>query len=551
MKRLSHSVPGLVGIGLLCLCALTAGECEAEELWFTPVNLGGGNYGALNHAATVDAQGNVIVTAYWWNLEWSDFRWVVFKVSTNGLLAWTVDLPATGISTSVLPVLTTSPGGDIYVAGGVWNADQEVHETHVYRLAPDGSTDWTRNLEEVVPRVNSLHLRDDGYLIVVGDAVDGYVPRGVGCAALYEETGITWWDTQIGEIDGYSVEGSLIYPINAELDGSNRLTVATNIQNQGLSATGVGWVRWLPNGIQDVSGTFIEADGSYTYYDGIGEFAGVDSSGRLTFIASHESEDDSEVVQVDEGGEIAWTNTITSNYNFRGTLLLHGNDPIAFYDRDDLVRSYSYNLAGQVIGTATGSTVHDYGYRIGLGPSGQAYVCGRSRNGSTYFTMSRLNRYVDEEWSQDFGWGPGDVSGEVTPGVRMLQFDGGSVVGMAVAEVAGHPEENAIVVFKLDDPSSAAREGDASAQPNELSLGSYPNPFNGTCTVQLDLPFRGSLSLSVVDLLGRTVMQQEHSLARGTHRLPLVLDGNPSGVYLLRASGPRGMVAEQRVTLVK
>jgi hypothetical protein len=84
----------------------------------------------------------------------------------------------------------------------------------------------------------------------------------------------------------------------------------------------------------------------------------------------------------------------------------------------------------------------------------------------------------------------------------------------------------------------------------------YPNPFNPTTTVLLDLPEAAQVDVTVFDLMGRRVlMQPTQRLEAGTAR-SITIDASvlPSGVYLYRTtarSASQTWVGTGRMTLVK
>jgi hypothetical protein len=82
--------------------------------------------------------------------------------------------------------------------------------------------------------------------------------------------------------------------------------------------------------------------------------------------------------------------------------------------------------------------------------------------------------------------------------------------------------------------------------------GAWPNPFNAATTLKLALPTPGTVQIALYDLLGREVARLARGeIAAGRHKI--ALDGSrlASGTYLVRALGPAGQRALQRVTLVK
>lgn len=82
----------------------------------------------------------------------------------------------------------------------------------------------------------------------------------------------------------------------------------------------------------------------------------------------------------------------------------------------------------------------------------------------------------------------------------------------------------------LDTP-----EQQAPAIPREISLSSYPNPFNSTVTIQYDLPQAGHVSLSIFDIRGRLVETLRDDFApSGSHTQSWSPTELASGVYFAR-----------------
>jgi len=79
----------------------------------------------------------------------------------------------------------------------------------------------------------------------------------------------------------------------------------------------------------------------------------------------------------------------------------------------------------------------------------------------------------------------------------------------------------------------------------------YPNPFNPTATIPVNLSQGGHVKLTVYDLRGRLVRTlQDGALAAGNHNFTFRGDGLGSGAYICRFETPQG-VETQRIMLVK
>ncbi len=71
--------------------------------------------------------------------------------------------------------------------------------------------------------------------------------------------------------------------------------------------------------------------------------------------------------------------------------------------------------------------------------------------------------------------------------------------------------------------------------PNEFHLSAFPNPFNSTTTLRMDLPIgTRNVKLTVTNVLGQTVEQREIEVLAPRVDIQLSLDNHPSGIYLAR-----------------
>jgi hypothetical protein len=66
----------------------------------------------------------------------------------------------------------------------------------------------------------------------------------------------------------------------------------------------------------------------------------------------------------------------------------------------------------------------------------------------------------------------------------------------------------------------------------------YPNPFNDLFTVKYMAETNHTVTLTVMDALGKKVYEQQVPVTRGIHYLPVqVGNHHPKGIYLLNISG--------------
>ncbi len=78
------------------------------------------------------------------------------------------------------------------------------------------------------------------------------------------------------------------------------------------------------------------------------------------------------------------------------------------------------------------------------------------------------------------------------------------------------------------------------AQPHNFQVGNaYPNPFNATSHISIDIPYTGKTTFSLYDIQGRRVAHHSLQLIAGTHRQSLSeflntdISGLRSGLYVL------------------
>jgi WD40 repeat protein len=117
---------------------------------------------------------------------------------------------------------------------------------------------------------------------------------------------------------------------------------------------------------------------------------------------------------------------------------------------------------------------------------------------------------------------------------------------------------NAYASFKLSNSVLLSDEVDpASELPSAFEIvGNYPNPFNPTTTIRFNLAERADVTLQVIDVLGRVVMQQNVGTVSAGMNQQFTLDASrlASGMYLYRMTantGAKMMNAHGKFTLVK
>jgi hypothetical protein len=85
-----------------------------------------------------------------------------------------------------------------------------------------------------------------------------------------------------------------------------------------------------------------------------------------------------------------------------------------------------------------------------------------------------------------------------------------------------------VMAYVLDTPNRIP------SLPGRTALiGAYPNPFNGSTTIEFELAAPAAVELNLFDVLGREVRHQQMQQNAGIQRMALDADALPSGVYVL------------------
>ena len=91
------------------------------------------------------------------------------------------------------------------------------------------------------------------------------------------------------------------------------------------------------------------------------------------------------------------------------------------------------------------------------------------------------------------------------------------------------------------------------SNPSEFEIVSiYPNPFNSTTEILMDLPSQTWLTLSVYNILGQKVaLLWDNSMSTGRHRIQFDASGYSSGTYLIHATINKNTMVARSIHLIK
>lgn len=113
--------------------------------------------------------------------------------------------------------------------------------------------------------------------------------------------------------------------------------------------------------------------------------------------------------------------------------------------------------------------------------------------------------------------------------------------------------QTVFVALEGDAELTAAVEDLETIDPPESFLldEPWPNPFNNTCLVQMNVPSKMRVSVELYDILGRLrAVLSDTRMEKGIHRLQFDGSSLASGAYFLIARNENGITLSRRVTLL-
>jgi len=165
--------------------------------------------------------------------------------------------------------------------------------------------------------------------------------------------------------------------------------------------------------------------------------------------------------------------------------------------------------------------------------------------GESDILLVKTDSTGNEEWSQTFGGVDRDFSSSI-----QQTNDGGYIIcGWTDSFGAGRED---VWLIRL-----AAEEtgviGSAILSPTDYILEEvYPNPFNSTTTISVELPAPSDLNLSVFNITGQEIAvlaNEQYSV--GFHQFTFTTDELSSGIYFIHASVPGKMDEVRKVVLIR
>lgn len=187
-------------------------------------------------------------------------------------------------------------------------------------------------------------------------------------------------------------------------------------------------------------------------------------------------------------------------------------------------------------------------------PDGDTITLFMTANPSLDIGEDMTNCRFDDEATQSFTSGEGPFTGSYRPLDTLSTFDGRSAAGTWVlnAEDYAQLDSAKFSSYTLHFQLASAAADEQIELPDNFALHpAFPNPFNATVSLNLDVAKTQELSLQVFDITGRLVETLHHGkLNAGNHRFYWQPVKAASGVYFVRASAQE-LAQTQKIVLLK
>jgi Secretion system C-terminal sorting domain len=248
--------------------------------------------------------------------------------------------------------------------------------------------------------------------------------------------------------------------------------------------------------------------------------------------------DEISVVVCDLQGNIIWSQLIQNDYHVYSYSISARSDGAAYVTEagDDLpVRLKAVGIDGELWSTE---------FSVNAGGFERTFVKSLSSDTAliwaTNLNLKLFNSDGSLLWSEDSHWN--DTRFYRHP-IR-LYSENEIVLGHEMV-----PESVAITRYRFSNNEQTTQ---LVPKLTTISTPAFPNPFNASTTIQLQMPHSGDVGITITDVLGRQVDRWTVS-ATGSGVVPVswTPNGLASGIYFLNVIAPDGIRAMQKVTLVR
>ena len=141
-------------------------------------------------------------------------------------------------------------------------------------------------------------------------------------------------------------------------------------------------------------------------------------------------------------------------------------------------------------------------------------------------------------------WGGQGLGRESIADSKGIWTAGDFIEGFAPFTYIGSGSENGVETWMADSVAmedTMATDLDP-ALLQQISVKVFPSFVDDRTTLQIGLPVAGRVSISLLDGIGKSVLEESHNVVPGTHSYEMDLSGLSSGLYYVRFSLGRDLI---------
>ncbi|MEW5874459.1 MAG: SBBP repeat-containing protein [Candidatus Zixiibacteriota bacterium] len=540
---------------LIVTLALLAGasgvQAQVQEKW-SHIYAGPGDNDEDPCGVGVDALGNCYVAAR--STGTADWDFLAGKYDDVGDVEWEIPINGPGDSIDYAQAMLVDNNGNVYITGWTTTKGVTSPQKLLVRVTASGVVDWAQRYQIGGDgSMRDMTFDPTGNIIVVGMSSSGgyhpnvtkFTPDGDSLwTCFYRWTGATGGN---GQSVACAPDGSVYFTgtaPTANLD--DILTVKMSADGDTL------WGRVY--------------DGPEHRYDEGIDLA-VDDAGNAYVVGTLKDASgipDIVVLKYSSGGTLLWDwsyNGTSSSSDEPVGVRLDGDGNVCVGGMTSEIgklRDFAFLKLSpdgdSLFVSHAGTTVSDYAYAMTIDGAGNMYVTGnRSATGGYDFATIKFDGATGtSEW--DMTW---DGDGGYDRATRICVGEEDHVYIAGYVNPTAEPDtKNDVGIVAYAPISEAVFEPAGNQTPRVFALHqNSPNPFNGATTIRFDLSKAGSAALSVVNILGQTVLtHRESDLAPGSYSFEWNgrdMQGSPlpSGVYLYRLRTDRDVQTRKMVLL--
>jgi uncharacterized delta-60 repeat protein len=464
--------------------------------WLQRYN-GTGNGADFANAIAVDDSGNVYVTGGSVG-SGSGSDVVTIKYNSLGVQQWLQRYDGPGNASDDAGSITVDASGNVYVAGSSLGSGTSYdYITIMYNSS--GVQQWLQRYDGTGNSFDaafSMAVDGSGNVYVAGYSTG--VGTGYDCVTIkYNSSGVQQW------LQRYNGSGNTADVINSiAVDGSGNVYVAGFIGGNGTSNDYIT-IKYNSSGVQEWLQTY---NGTGNSYDNAKSLA-IDGSGNVYitgYCTGTSSSHDYTTIKYNSSGVQQWLQT------YNGT----GNS-------------------------------NDDAYSIAIDGAGNVYVTGYSGGNGTGndYTTIKYNSSGVQQWEQRYN-GPAGSGDEA----YSIAVDASGNVYIAGGSRSGTTFDYTTIKYS----QTIGIQNTGSEIPADYTLSqNYPNPFNPVTNIEFSLPKGSNAKLIIYDITGKQVAELvNQNLQAGTYKVDFDASHLSSGTYFYRlTAGDYSMV--KKMILVK